>query len=37
MKALEWLKGLFRPKGKLGGPAGGPHPSSTSHKRDSTS
>lgn len=23
---LNLIKALFRPKGKLGGPAGGPHP-----------
>jgi len=36
VRVIEWLKGLFRPKGKLGGPAGGPHPGPFPTNKDET-
>lgn len=32
MHVREWLMKLFRPSGRLGGPAGGPHPNPPSHR-----
>lgn len=33
-KITEWLKRIFRPKGKLSGPAGGPRPGPSSTSDD---